>query len=107
MSEQQSVTAASENVAIMLFVNWYQQKQPTIQEASTQAYSIAHSAIGILTPDQVVLLLHEHPDWIYQRPAERDVCDRNGDVTIGDITRRHLIQHLIAVIQARGMQSAY
>ena len=109
MSEQQqSITIAGKNTAIILFVHWYQQKQPTIQEASGETHTIAREVAKQFTDQrQIVLLIQEHPDWVHQVPTERFDSDRNGLVTIGAITIRHFIQHLINIIQSKGMQAAY
>jgi hypothetical protein len=103
MPEQQSITAEYEQKALDAFVDWYQQANPTIGDASTQAYVIANKIT--LTALEVILLLQEHPDWIFQRPHESNRF--NVALTIGDVTCGHLAVQLRRVIEEKGMQAVY
>jgi hypothetical protein len=104
-----SLTEAYEREVLEAFQIWYwQQTQPTIDEASTQALRIArHTVVRGLTTNQVIVLLQEHSEWIHQPPQETYQSDKDGGMTIGEVARRHLVKHLQQIIQKKGLQAAF
>ena len=105
MPEQPSLTEEYEQKALAAWKRWYHRAQPTIEDASAQAYVIARDTVGSLTTTQVTLLLQEHSDWTHRPAQETFDSDKNG-VSIGEIARRHFVQYLERTIQSKGLQAA-
>ena len=100
------ITETYEQNVLEAFKIWYwQQAQPTIDEAATQSDIIARNTVRGLTTDQVRALLEEHSEWTHQPPSEHSESDKQG-ITIGEVARRHLVKHLQQVIQKKGLQVA-
>lgn len=105
-SDAASISEAYERQVLEAFKTWYWQENPTIKEASAQAFIIARDTVNALTATQVICLLQEHSEWTYQEPQEKYDSDKHG-VTIGEIARRHFVKHLEKIIQSKGLEAAY
>lgn len=82
-----------ERRVLQTFVQWYRQANRTLEDASSQAYTIAKGTVGGLTASQTISILQEHPEWTHEEPEESYSSDTIS-ITIGEITRRHIIHHL-------------
>lgn len=98
-----SITEHYEQEVLNAFRTWYQRTQPTIKEASDQAYLIARDTVKGLSATKVQVLLQEHPGWIYQQPPEWHASDQMG-IEIGELTRRHIVKFLEHKVQQYGFQ---
>jgi len=101
-----NITEDFEQRVLQACILWYQQENTTIDDASSHAYTIARDTVKGLAATQVVSLLQEHPKWTYQNSEERYASDKIN-ITIGEITRRHFVQHLEKVIQKKGLKAVY
>src|SRR5947207_15940413 len=91
IASESSITKEHEERVLRDFRSWYRENQPTIAAANEQAALIASNAAGSLNMLRVMLLLKEHPEWIYQPLPE--LGDKE-EMTIGKMLRIHLVNYL-------------